>query len=134
MKFHKERYKAFIRPEYYDRTKPISYEEWQTMQINSYERLCVHPLMTNDCLSKMTQDVLKNCRHDRSRIPATYDDMLANVLTPLLIERLNRRWYRSKRLGHFLGGKVGYWSCLGRSKTRLRFWIAVKKLLNPFIG
>lgn len=68
---------------------PLTWEQYEKLSMNSYERAAIYHLMDNECLERVVRYNLKNCISvSRNLIPTTYEDTLVNILAPLLLERM----------------------------------------------
>lgn len=87
--------RAVVHELVHNRTQ-LTYAEYikvrDTHGLNSYEREALFPYMDNNCLGTyLEQSIIPNTHWytSRPRLPATtYDDLLVNVLSPIIIERL----------------------------------------------
>jgi hypothetical protein len=66
----------------------IDLPEYKEMRMNSYERLYLTPLYTNDTLIYMTMYAIQNSRRYDGVIPGTYDEVLIHVYAKELCLRL----------------------------------------------
>lgn len=62
----------------------ITYEEYKSMTMNSYERAVLYPIMDDNCLIQVC------LQHQNNFSPTTYEESANHLLFPLLIERLKR--------------------------------------------
>lgn len=66
----------------------LTYEQYEVMYLNSYERIALYPIMDNECLLKVCTKMQDNITAPRA--PTTYEDTILHIMFPLLIERLKR--------------------------------------------
>lgn len=67
----------------------ITKKEWDSMRLNSYERVLLYPLMSNELLVEVIeQNILPNCSPSRTLIPTSYDDAAIHCFLPLLVKRM----------------------------------------------
>lgn len=74
--------------------RPLCWNEYQQMRLNSYERAYILDKITDDCLVGMVTYVLDNVRYNKlntSRPCVTYDEALSVVLVPELLRRFRDR-------------------------------------------
>lgn len=75
-----------------ERPTRIGWAEYQSLRMNSWEREEVHKRLDDEALANVAAYCLSNCqRQDRKRPCQTYDDAMAVLLVPLLIERLRKK-------------------------------------------
>ena len=73
--------------------KLITYEQFNSRPMNSYERESLFPLLDNDALIALTELFLKNCCSGHVpgiRPCGTYNEALEVLLIPLLLERFKK--------------------------------------------
>ncbi len=70
-------------------SKQITWQEWQTFRMNSWEQELLYPHLDNDALIRLARYFVDQC--GRVRRPAiTYNDGLIAVIVPILLERLEK--------------------------------------------
>ena len=94
----KESFMKHIRQEYKDRREskiPITWTEYCSMRMNSYEFQYIYFLLDDEALVKITLYHLKNSSHGHNPIDenslrlceCTYDGSIEQILVPLLLKR-----------------------------------------------
>lgn len=71
----------------------VTWDEWQVLRANSYERETLYLALTDDALIRLTEYCLSQCQFEvrANRPAATYDDAVLGVLLPLVLQRLRER-------------------------------------------
>lgn len=70
--------------------KQITYDQFNSRPMNSYERESLFPLLDDDALIKLTEKFLENCCSGHVpgiRPCSTYNEALEVLLVPLLLKR-----------------------------------------------
>jgi hypothetical protein len=69
--------------------KPITWEQFDSRPMNSYERESLYQLLDNEALIKITELFLKNCCTERipGRPCSTYSQALEVLVVPELLKR-----------------------------------------------
>lgn len=71
--------------------KPITWEEYGNMRMNSYERRLVHPLLDTPALIKLIEHELEqegNTPLPRYSVPRSYTDSILRLHLPELLKRI----------------------------------------------
>jgi len=78
----------------------LTWDEYQTLTINNYERISLYPYMDNDCLLKLcTQHFVP---YLPVGFPSTYNEVVMAVLFPLILARLQAETQGNKQLVRML--------------------------------
>jgi hypothetical protein len=80
----------------------ISKKEYESLTMNSYERIALYPIMTNECFIHCCKTILSNFSPPSSH-PLTYEAIATQIIFPLLVERLEREDRGCKLLMEKLG-------------------------------
>jgi len=62
----------------------ITWDEWESMWLNTYERALLIPALTDDALIKHCERMLVHC----DKTPSTYDGAVCGTIVPELLNRL----------------------------------------------
>jgi hypothetical protein len=88
--------KCYIKPEiqrlinrYLNKAILLTYEEYSSLRMNSYERAALYPIMDNNCFIKVCLQYQQHFSLSANP-PSTYEEAALQLLFPLLIERLER--------------------------------------------
>lgn len=89
---HNQRLRGYIKPEIRDLAGRgnVSFEEWQTLRMNGWERELLYPKLTDDAMRRVTEHMLNNCVPAGTRPFATYDKAMIGMVVPELLKRLAR--------------------------------------------
>ena len=66
----------------------ITWEQYEPMFINSYERAALYPHLDTQCLLKVARQMQAHFHSNRS--PVTYEETALHLIFPLLCERLEK--------------------------------------------
>jgi hypothetical protein len=73
-----------------DLGQPITWEEYVGFTMNSYERVLLYPLLTDDAILKLTEycyDQSNYRKLHQYRLPQSYNDAVTDLLIPMIMER-----------------------------------------------
>lgn len=73
-----------------ERDEPITWEEYQQIRANSYERRLLHRNLDLDALLRLIKQFQENTKRElmEYEIPTDYDDALQRELLPLLVKKV----------------------------------------------
>jgi hypothetical protein len=69
----------------------VTWEEYERLSLNGFERDALYPHLTTEALCKVTEQVRSFCLPQHYFPTLTYDETLIHRLVPLLVAQLLRR-------------------------------------------